>query len=104
MEGSFAAIEELYGKSNFNETAKFEILKKAANNILNLSAMAIYPGTKSFEGLKMVVVDFDKGIRIYLSLLGAHSKRNQTKKCKEPKKRSVQIKMQQGFLFDWMQD
>lgn len=62
---SFSVFYELHGRSNFNEKETFALMQKECNNNLDPTAKTMHQGTNSFDNLKMVVVDFEKGRHIF---------------------------------------
>ena len=59
--GSLREMDRLYEKANFNEEAKFGLLRSAVMEHLDLAQFAIYRGSTSFRDLKKSIKDFWNG-------------------------------------------
>jgi len=68
MEKSISRMDELFGKANFNEEAKFAVLQRAVNEFPDLAAMALFRKADDYEKLKTLVEDFHQGKKAYPSL------------------------------------
>ena len=59
--GSLREMDRLYEKANFNEEAKFGLLRSAVMEHLDLAQFAIYRGSTSYGDLKNSIKDFWNG-------------------------------------------
>ena len=59
--GSLLELDRLYVKLNFNEEAKFGLLRSAVMEHLDLAQFAIYRGSKIYGDLKKSIKDFWNG-------------------------------------------
>lgn len=61
LNGSLGGLTRLHGKAGFNDEAKFELLRNAVMEHLELAQVAIYRRAKTSKDLFRAIMDFWSG-------------------------------------------
>ena len=60
-------MDKLFHKAEFNEKARFGLLRNNVMRVAELSMFSIYHSPSTYEGLKKVIRDFENETRVYRS-------------------------------------